>query len=204
MKAMAGEKHRTHLILTDVEKLDSHHSNFAFSVKALLDQGIPVEKIPAEILRIFGVTINASAIEHYRKKRWVPEKEVVALKMATTKAAIEAFGGDTGFDAVILAKLWELMDKMTIPQLLAARTLFVRVRAQNLKEQEFLYRTGQLQPCQEAEGEDADPHAQQKKVLQRIKEIFGLASGQELPRPVRQLPPADGNAEACVVRNDES
>ena len=70
------------------------------------------------------------------------------MKVETTQAAVEAFGGDSGFDTLLLAKLWELMDKMTIPQLLAARSLFVKIKAQNLKEQEFLFKTGQLKPRQ--------------------------------------------------------
>jgi len=189
MKKTAEERRGTRLVLTEIEKLDGSHPNLCFSVKAWFDQGIAAENIPALVLNTFGISVNSSAVEHFRTKRWVPEKELIALKMATTKAALEAFGGDTGFDAVILAKLWELMDKMSIPQLLAARSLFVRVRAQNLREQEFLFKTGQWKPAQ-PEGEDADPHAQQKQVLQRIKEIFGIATGEESEPPATKVPAA--------------
>jgi hypothetical protein len=70
------------------------------------------------------------------------------------------------------------MGKMTIPQLISARSLFVKIRAQNLKEQEFLYKTGQLKP---GGGQELDRETQQRNVLRRVKEIFGLADDEEPP-----------------------
>jgi hypothetical protein len=102
--------------------------------------------------------------------------------VVVAKVAIEAFGGDAGLDAVILSKLWEMMDKMTIPQLIAARTLFVKVRAQSLKEQEFLYKSGQLR-LGPGGAEVPDAHTQQKNVLRRIKEIFGITTDDEEGKP---------------------
>lgn len=172
-KAPRGQRHKA-FVLNQIEKLDATHPNLIHSVKAWLDQGTPARNIPGLIQEHFQVSVTDGQVEEFRTMRWVPEKQFIALKIVTTKAALEAFGGDAGFDAVLLAKLWELMDAMTIPQLLQARALFVRVRAQNLKEQEFLYKTGQLKPGQPAGGEEPDPETQQKNVLRRIKEIFGL------------------------------
>ena len=75
------------------------------------------------------------------------------------------------------------------PQLLAARTLFIRIKAQNLKEQEFLFKTGQLKPGPSCRPE-VDPETRSRNALRKFKEIFGLA-GNELPKPpVLRLPQA--------------
>ncbi len=190
MKRAPGDQCRTHWVLTEIEKLDGKHPGLAHAVKSWFDLGIPDNEIPARLATRFGVTITEKMAEGFRIKRWVPEKELIAEKMATTKAAIEAFGGDTGLDAVLLSKLWELMDKMTIAQMIAARTLFIKVRAQNLKEQEFLYKTGQWKPPH-AGGDVPDPETQQRNVLRRIKEIFGLAGHEVEKEPeTPQLPAA--------------
>jgi hypothetical protein len=182
-------------VLTEIEKLDGRFSGVLSTVKGLFDRGDTAAEIPAVLHRMYGVTVTRKMVENHRYKRWVPEKECATLKAETTKAAIAAFGGDTGFDALVLAKLWELMDRMTIPQMLSARSLFLKIREQNLKEQEFLFKTGRLEPGQTADGEDSDPEAQQRKVLHRIKEIFGLAGDEPPAPPVRQLPAAGtGNA----------
>ena len=196
-KKDSGETRHTHMVLTEIEKLDGRYPKLAFHVKAWLDQGISSPDIVGLLFNTYHIPVSENMVENYRTRRWVPEKELVALKMAVTKAAIEAFGGDVGFDAVVLAKLWELMDKMTIPQLIATRTLFVRIRAQNLKEQEFLYKTGQLKPGQT--GEQVDPETQQRNVLRRIKEIFGLATDEDEEEEAPALPAAAPTSEAAAA-----
>ena len=194
------EDRKPKMMLTEIEKLDASHPTLAFSVKALLDQGEPPQTIAARINTAFGTSIGAWTVSNFRAKRWVPEKERKALQVITNQAAIEAFGGDAGLDAAILAKIWELMDRMTIPQLLSARALFIRVRAQNLKEQEFLYKTGQLKPGQT--GEEVDPQTQQKNVLRRIKEIFGLADDETKAPEALECAPAGLDAPAVESPKD--
>jgi hypothetical protein len=184
-----------HKVLNAIEKLDGRHNGLAFAVKKWLDEGKKAREIQALLHRTFGVTATVKMVENFRSGRWAAEKNRIGLKTETTKAAVEASGGDAGFDSVVLAKLWESMDKMTVPQLLAARSLFVRIKAQSLKEQEFLYKTGQSKPKQ-ADGQPVDPLAQQRKVLQRIKEIFGLATDEEPepPPPAAAVAAGSGNA----------
>jgi hypothetical protein len=183
-------------VLTEIEKLGGRFPDLLTTVKTHLDHGRTTAEIPALLHQQFGVSVTSQMVETFRHKRWVPEKDRTAEKKETARAAIEAFGGDEGFDCVVLAKLWELMDKMTIPQLIAARTLFVKIKAQNLKEQEFLFKTGQWKPPKPAGEEDADPIAQSRRAMQRIKEIFGLA-GNEPPKPrIARLPEAVSQASA--------
>ena len=179
-------------VLTEIEKLDGRFPGLLITVKHSFDQGRIVAEIPALLHDKYGVSVTETMVENFRYKRWAPEKERIALKTETAKAAVEAFGGDTGFDTLVLARLWELMDKMTIPQLFAARSLFLKIRAQNLKEQEFLFKTGQLRPGQTSGAQEADPHAQSRNALRRIKEIFGLAGDEEPEPPAPRVPAAAG------------
>jgi len=192
MNKTSSERRKQNFVLTEIEKLNGSYPGVVAIAYGWFEQGKPAAELPAAIERFFGISITVDMASKFRTIRWVPHKEMVALKMATTKAAIESFGGDAGFDALLLAKLWEMMDEMTIPQLLSARTLFLKVRAQNLKEQEFLYKTGQLKPAPAGGGEVPDPQTQQRNVLRRIKEIFGLATDEEAESPAPQLPAAAG------------
>ncbi len=193
---------RKHFVLTEIEKLDGFHSGLATCVRTWLDLKVPAKEIAPRLEQQYGIPISASMVDSFRKKRWVVEKKRAAERSATMDA-IKAFGGDAGLDAELLAKLWELMDKMTIPQLIQVRTLFLKIRAQNLKEQEFLYKTGQLKFGAAADGPAADPQEQQRGVLRRIKEIFGLATDEDalpaLPAPPPEqpaLPAATGQESA--------
>lgn len=182
MKKDEQKAPKRHFVLTEVEKLEGSITGVLSATYGWFAQGRSVNDLPGALERLFGVSITPDQAAHFHKTRWVPHTELVVLKLATTRAAIEAFGGDAGLDAVLLAKLWELMDQMTIPQLLSARGLFLKVRAQNLKEQEFLFKTGQLKPGQ-GEDQEADPQTQQRNVLRRIKEIFGLANDEPAEPP---------------------
>ncbi len=175
-------------VLTEIEKLDGSIDGVASAARGWFDRGKSAAELPEVIKRIFGVSITENMANNYRRLRWVPHKELVELKLAAITAAVQAFGGDAGFDAALLAKLWEMMDEMSVDQIIAARNLFVRVRAQNLKEQEFLFKTGQLKLAP-ADGVETDPQAQQQKVLSRIKEIFGLASNEPAALPAHEASP---------------
>jgi hypothetical protein len=179
MSPKAAREPQTRMILTEIEKLDAIYPNMIATVKGLLDGKTTVSEAPARLKEIFGVDVTVYMVQHFRTTRWVPEKELMACKSATSKAAVEAVGGDAGVDAMVLAKLWETMDRMTIPQLLSARSLFIRVRAQNLKEQEFLFKSGQLKPGGTAGAEAEDPETKTKRVMNKIRGIFGLAPLQD-------------------------
>ncbi len=185
-------------VLCEIEKLEGAHPGVTGCVRDCLARGIKTAAIPAVLKKKFGVAVTRGMVQHFRSTRWVPETNRTQEKKEAIKAAIEAFGGDAGLDAAILAKLWELMDQMTVSQLISARTLFIKVRAQNLKEQEFLYKTGQLKPGGEQE---IDRETQQRNVLRRVKEIFGLADEEPQARPAgpenSAAPPVDSPVAAA-------
>ena len=134
------------VVLSELEKLEGKFPGLLVKVRTWFQQGTKSADIPQLLQTEYGVTVSVCVVDYYRSHRWAPGREKHALKLDTARVAIEAIGGEAGFDTLLSAKLWELMDKMTIPQLLTARALFIKMRAQNLKEQEFLYKTGQWKP----------------------------------------------------------
>jgi hypothetical protein len=179
-------------VLSELEKLDGKFPGLLVKVRTWFGQGVIAADIPKLLQNQFGASVNEGVVDYYRAHRWAPEREKHQLKMETARIAVEAIGGDAGFDTLLLAKLWELMDKMTVPQLLAARSLFLKIKVQNLKEQEFLFKSGQLKSGKSEEELEAERAAQSKNALRRIKEIFGLAGDTPPKPPARQLP-AGGN-----------
>jgi hypothetical protein len=182
-------------VLSQLEKLDGKYPGLLEKVKKWIDQGVTAKQLPKLLHAEYGVEVKEGVFNYFRAKKWATEKETIALKKETTQAAIEAFGGDAGLDNLLLAKLWEMMDKMTIPQILAARSLFLKIKAQNLKEQEFKLKKRLLKP-EKASGKEVDRETQSRNAVQRIKEIFGLA-GDTPPKPaVRPLPVPVGSESA--------
>ena len=75
------------------------------------------------------------------------------------------------------ARLVEKSCVMTHEELIEAKELFVKIRAQNLKEQEFLFKSGQLKHKKSEDGGEGDAAAEEaktKRVMNKIRGIFGL------------------------------
>ena len=185
------------VVLSELEKLEGNIPGVLVKVRTWFEKGIASAAIPQLLQKEFGSTVSVGVVDYYRCHRWVPYREKNVIKKDTAALAMDAIGGDAGFDMLVAAKLWELMDKMTIPQLLIARGLFIKIKAQNLKEQEFLFKTGQLKPGR-ASGPEIDPETRSRNALRKFKEIFGLA-GDEPPRPRIPKPP-----EAVSVGSSET
>ena len=115
---------------------------------------------------------------------------------------MNAFGGNEGLDNLASAKIHELMSdgKLSASQLLSAKSLLGRFLAQNLKEQEFLLKTGQIEIGEEVEETPEEHEAKRKaaslRVVAQIKEIFGISPDPEpeaiMPAPI--LPAGFGSS----------
>jgi hypothetical protein len=158
-------------------------------VRVWLDKGVPVQEVQKRLKSEFGVTVSKEAVAYHRANRWWPLRERVQDESVVVKGIIQTVGGDAGVDEFMSARLLEEVRELAHDELIEAKELFVKIRAQNLKEQEFLFKTGQLKPAQSAEAQEAERNAQSRNALRRIKEIFGLA-GDEPPKPPTQRIPA--------------
>lgn len=164
-------------VLTQIEKLDGSHPGIGTKVRVLLDSGIPVRKIPKMVQQQFGVSVTKDMVGYYRTNRWAPLRDRIQAEAVAVKSILEAVGGDAGVDEFMSARLLEQVRGLTHDELIEAKELFVKIRAQNLKEHEFLFKTGQLKHNKSEDGGEGDADAEEaktKRVMNKIRGIFGL------------------------------
>ena len=178
------------MILTEIEKLNGRHEGYAATTRQCFQRGDSAARTRRVLLLIFPeVPVTLDMVQSFRTKRWVPEKELLKLQNEATAALVNAFGGNEGLDNLASAKIHELLTagKLSASQLLSAKSLLGRFLAQNLKEQEFLHKTGQLETGEEVEETPEEHEAKRKatslRVVAQIKEIFGISTDPE-PEPV--------------------
>src|ERR1039457_1060125 len=105
-------KTNNYTVLTKVEKLDGHFPGLATEARILLDQGISAAKTSKILRNHFPAgELSASNVSHFRKTRWVPQKELAAEKLATLQAIFDENGGNYGLDLAAFAKVRECLDK---------------------------------------------------------------------------------------------
>jgi len=163
-------------VLTKIEKLDGSHPGLGTKVRVCLDQGVTVRELPKMIKKEFSVSVSRDMVQYYRKNRWAPLRDRIEDEAVAVKAIIAAVGGDAGVDEFMSARLVEDVRVMKHDELIEVKDLFVKIRAQNLKEQEFLFKSGQLKlkPDDDGEGDPAAEAAKTKRVMNKIRGIFGL------------------------------
>src|SRR5271157_327919 len=147
------------IVLTEIEKLDGSYPGLGTKVRICLDRGVPVRKLQKMINQEYGVSVTKDMLAYYRTNRWGPLKDRVQSEVVAVKTIMEIVGGDAGIDEFLSARLLEDLHKLTHDKLIDAKELIVKVRAQNLKEQEFLFQSGQLKPTQTAESQEAERNA---------------------------------------------
>ncbi|MFZ0961667.1 MAG: hypothetical protein WAO35_12240 [Terriglobia bacterium] len=179
--------------LTDIEKWDGRFPGLATQARQLLDSGIAVPKV-AEILRShFPAPVTASAVGSFRARRWGPQKDDLKADSRAAEVLFDKVGGNHGLDLVAFARVRELLKTTDIKEANAVRLAVLKIRAQDLKEEEFKFKASKLKPGQNSDDEELDPETQSRNALRRIKEIFGLA-GDEPPAPPPPRVPAAGDS----------
>ena len=164
-------------VLTSIEKLDGFHPGLGTNVRIWLDEGKTAEEIQKRLRDQFGASVGKDAINYHRRNRWAPLKDRVVDEVVTVKAIMDFVGGDAGIDMFMSARLLQDLHELKEASLIDAKELFIKIRAQNLKEEEFKFKSGQLKPGGAGEAED-DPAAQEakrKRVMNKIRAIFGLS-----------------------------
>jgi hypothetical protein len=75
--------------LTKVEELEVRHPGLADQLRVWFSQGIFVRQIPELITEQYKVPVSESAISSFRRKRWVPEQELLREKKLNAIVALE-------------------------------------------------------------------------------------------------------------------
>lgn len=181
------------MVLTDIEKLDGRFPGVITCVNLCLDQGWTGDEIAALLDKQYHVPMTRSTVLTYRRNRWVRQKRAVQARREAAEAIYDALGGHQGLDLLLFARLFELLTELKdVKLVVAVKEHVLKMRAQELKEEEFKLKSAQLQPGKTAGDKEADREEQSRNALRRIKEIFGLAGDGPPKPPVRQTPAVAG------------
>lgn len=165
----------TRKVLTQVEKLDGYFTGIATCARMLLDRGVTVAET-AQILREkFQAPLTDSGVQRFRAGRWKPQKERAEMTFTTLQALFTEAGGNLGLDLAAFARVRELLESSDIKDANAIRLAVLKIRAQDLKEEEFKFKAGRQ--AEDAQEKEADPAAQEDKrrrVMNKIRAIFAL------------------------------
>ena len=179
-------------LLTTIEKLDGRYPGLGTKVRIWLDHGETAEEIQKRLRDEYGVTVGDDAINYHRRNRWWPLKEQIQQELVTVKGIIEMVGGDAGIDMFMSARLLQDLDELKEKSLIDAKELFIKIRAQDLKEEEFKFKAAQMKPDgDDAELDPAAEEAKRKRVMNKIRGIFGLD-----PLPEEETTEEPGESEA--------
>lgn len=193
----ATRKRRTsnYTVLTKVAKMDGAFPGLATEARMLLDRGVSTRRAAAILHGHYPEAgVSASNLAHFRSSRWIPLKQKCAEKFAHLQALFEEAGGNYGLDLAAFAKLGEMLDSASFKEANDIRLTVVKIRAQDLKEQEFDLKRQMGGEDSEAatESDAADDDARTKEVMNKVRAIFALPA----------LP--EGKAEAAPVEPQES
>jgi hypothetical protein len=164
-------------VLTKLEKLEGQFPGIATEARQLLDQGVSGSKVAAILSAHFPVTLTESTVRCFRVKRWGPQKDKVQADFNALEVFFKKCGGNYGLDLAAFARVHELMNTSDIKEANAVRLAVLKIRAQDLKEEEFKSRADQLKPGKASDAAEEDPAAEEaktKRVMNKIRGIFGL------------------------------
>jgi hypothetical protein len=183
-------------VLTDVEKLDARFSGLATDARLLLDAGVASHKVAQMLSTRYPAQVKESQVMGFRKKRWKPQKEQIEKDFRTLEVLFNESGGNYGLDLMAFARVRELLQTSDIKDANSIRLAVLKIREQDLKEEEFKLKVSQVKPEQTAEDLEAESQEHQRRALRRIKEIFGLPTGEEPTPAPPQVPAAAGSESA--------
>jgi hypothetical protein len=121
-------------------------------------------------------------VRSFRERRWGPQRDKVVDGLTNLEILFQKVGGNYGLDLAAFAKVHELLNSSDLKEANSIRLAILKIRAQDLKEDEFKFKTEQVKSGRGAGGEEVDPETQSRNALRRIREIFGLTP-EDAPGP---------------------
>lgn len=174
--------------------LSAKHPDLLQAVDGMFNKFYTVLQVHRMIERQYHENVGTTAVRSYKQNHWQVFKDMVREQKAAMTAIAEIIGED-GLDAGVNALLWQELQSMTPTQLVGfKKVLNDTAKVEVLKKQFALYAQEHRQKMQErraAEKTDSDTYGpsdyvQAQKVVQQVKEIFGIGMG-DIDPPARPL-----------------
>ena len=186
---------------TKIQILSAKHPDILLAVDGMFEKYANLGQVQRMIEQRYHETVCLTAIRTYKQKHWKVWKNMVREQKATMVAIAEIVGED-GLTAGVNALLWQELQTMTPTQLMSFKKICNdSAKVALMKKQFALYAQEHRQKMQERRdsmkaGEDGsevvDDFEAAQKVVQQVKEIFGIGTRQIAPPVQKLLGPAEG------------
>ena len=145
------------------------------------------------IERKYHEDVGSTALTTYKEKHWRAHKNGILDRLTTMKAVSKLVGED-GLTAGVNALLWESLQEMSVPQLMAfKKVLNDGQKVELMKKQFALFAKEHRQKMKErraaekaAEGEVVEDFEMAQRMVEQAKEIFGIGTT-AFPPPAPRL-----------------
>lgn len=179
---------------TKIQILSAKHPGILQAVDGMFEKFASLRAVQQMIEREYHESICQGAVATYKNNYWKVHKQMIREQKATMKAVAEIIGED-GLTAGVNALLWQELQTMKAPQLMAFKKILNDgEKLALLKKQFALYAQEHRQKMKEradaakttdgeaSTGDAAEDYARAQKVVEQVKEIFGIGmTAVELP-----------------------
>jgi hypothetical protein len=179
-----------------IQILSVKHRGLLQAVDRMFDDYASLEQVLQMIEREYHEKVSTQAVETYKKRHWQVQKDRIRDQKAFLTAIAEIIGKD-GLDAAVNALLWQALQTMTPPQLIALKKVVNDEKKVELMKKQFaLYAEEhrlRMQERKKASEDDTyvlEDFDAAQKVVQQVKEIFGIGTRQIAPPAQKLLGPA--------------
>jgi hypothetical protein len=185
-----------------IQILSAKHGGMLLAVDKMFDKFATLQEVQEMIERNYHEKVSLVAVNTYKKKHWKVQKDKVQEQKTTIKAIAQIVGED-GLGAGVTALLWQALQTMTPPQLIALKKVLNDDKKVELVKQQFaLYAQAHRQKMEERRSmkagkgrapaeEGVEDFDAAQKVVERVKEIFGIGTASIEPPTQRLLAPPE-------------
>jgi len=183
--------------------LSAKHPDLLQVVDTMFEKYATVLDVRRMVERKYHEDVGETAVSTYKKKHWQVRMDMISERLTTMKAVSKLVGED-GLSAGVNALLWESLQQMTPTQLMAFKkvlndgekvallkkqfALYAQEHRQKMKERRAAEQEGRV-TSDEVDG--PEDYARAQKVVQQVKEIFGIGLGDIDPLEQPHLGPAE-------------
>ena len=181
-----------------LQVLSAKHPDLLQTVDAMFNKFKTPLQVHQMIESKYHEDVGLTAVRSYKQNHWQIFKNMVREQKATVLGIAEIIGED-GLDAGVNALLWQEMQTMTPAQLMAFKKVLNDSAKVAVAKKEFiLYAQEQRQKMRErqaaianqkeaAASDPVEDYEKAQRVVEQVKEMFGIGMTDALPPAPRQL-----------------
>jgi hypothetical protein len=194
-----------------IQIFSAKHKGILLAVDEMFDKCATLRQVQEMIERDYHEKLSCGAVLTYKNRHYKVQKEKI-LAQKTALTAITELVGEDGLTAGVMALLWQALQTMTPPQLIALlRAMDNHEKTDLAKKQFALFAEAHRQRMKERRAAEkankvtaevvnsADDYAEAQRVVQQVKDIFGIGMTAIGPPTQRLLGPAPPSAEAVAA-----